>query len=308
MASKLGNPETSTPLSGSFGPNTSSALRARLYHIIFKANTPASKGFDVVLILVITASVITVMLESVTAVRLQVPELLRAAEWVFTILFTIEYLLRLWVVDRPSRYARSFFGVVDLLAVLPTYLSVLIPGAQYLLVVRLLRILRVFRVLKLAAYLDEADDLVTALLNSRRKIFIFVFGVLTVVVIFGSLMYLIEGEEHGFTSIPRSVYWAIVTLTTVGYGDISPQTDLGQTVAALIMIMGYGIIAVPTGIVTAELTSEQTRRTMAASMLRCAQCGHTIHDADAAFCKRCGTPLAINVPSTPAPEAPPRAP
>ena len=310
MASKLGNPNTPTPLSGSFGPNTSSALRERLYHIIFKAETPAAKGFDLALILVIVASVGVVMLESITAVREEIPELLRIAEWVFTILFTIEYLLRLWVVDRPTRYARSFFGVVDLLAILPTYLSVLIPGAQYLLVVRLLRILRVFRVLKLAAYLNEADDLVTAMLNSRRKIFIFIFAVLTVVVIFGSLMYLIEGEEHGFTSIPRSVYWAIVTLTTVGYGDISPQTDLGQTLAAMIMIMGYGIIAVPTGIVTAELTSEQTRRSLAASMSRlvCTRCGRTDHDPDASFCKHCGEALTPRPSATPAPSDPPPVP
>ena len=312
MASVSGQSPSPKPLSGTFRPAHGSALRKRLYHIIFEADTPPAKGFDVVLIFIIVASVMVVMLESVTAVRLRIPTVLRTAEWVFTILFTIEYLMRLWVVARPLRYARSFFGVIDLLAILPTFLSVLVPGAQYFLVVRLLRILRVFRVLKLASYLSEADELVTALRHSRRKIFIFVFAVLTLVAILGSLMYFVEGEEHGFTSIPRGIYWAIVTLTTVGYGDISPQTDLGQTLAAMVMIMGYGIIAVPTGIVTAELTSESTRREIARALtpidaMPCPRCGLDTHVSDARYCRRCGE-LLVSSDATPASEDLPRVP
>ena len=290
---KLGHPAAATPLSGSFGPNRKSPALTRLYHIIFEADTPLGKAFDVTLILVIIASVIVVMLESVASYRAQYPSFLRAAEWVFTILFTVEYLLRLACVDKPVRYARSFFGVIDLLAVIPTYLSVLVPGAQFLLVVRLLRILRVFRVLKLAEYLVEVDILVMALRDSRRKILIFMFAVLTLTVILGSLMYLIEGDANGFTSIPRGVYWAIVTLTTVGYGDISPQTDLGQAFASMIMILGYGIIAVPTGIVTAEMTRQAIdRKGERGSQDECPRCGLEPHDADARYCKRCGEALS----------------
>ena len=227
--------------------------RGTIYDIIFLSDTPRGKAFDVGLILVIGLSVLAVMLESVQDIRLEHGPLLRASEWVFTVLFTIEYGFRLACLNKPLRYARSFFGLVDLLAIVPTYVSMLLPGAQYFLVIRLLRILRVFRVLKLVHYMRDANQLMHALRNSRRKIVIFVSTVLTLVVILGSLMYLIEGAENGFTSIPRSVYWAIVTLTTVGYGDISPQTGIGQTLAAMIMIIGYGIIAVPTGIVTVEM-------------------------------------------------------
>jgi len=290
---KLGHPEAATPLSGSFGPNRKSPALSRLYHIIFEADTRLGKAFDVLLILVIIGSVIVVMMESVASYRAQYPSFLRAAEWVFTILFSVEYLLRLACVDRPARYARSFFGVIDLLAVIPTYLSILVPGAQFLLVVRLLRILRVFRVLKLAAYLVEVDLLVMALRDSRRKILIFMFAVLTLTVILGSLMYLIEGDANGFTSIPRGVYWAIVTLTTVGYGDISPKTDIGQAFASLIMILGYGIIAVPTGIVTAEMTRQALdRKGERGSQDECPRCGLEPHDADARYCKRCGEALS----------------
>ncbi len=290
---KLGHPEAATPLSGSFGPNRKSPALSRLYHIIFEADTRLGKAFDVLLILVIIGSVIVVMMESVASYRAQYPSFLRAAEWVFTILFSVEYLLRLACVDRPARYARSFFGVIDLLAVIPTYLSILVPGAQFLLVVRLLRILRVFRVLKLAAYLVEVDLLVMALRDSRRKILIFMFAVLTLTVILGSLMYLIEGDANGFTSIPRGVYWAIVTLTTVGYGDISPKTDIGQAFASLIMILGYGIIAVPTGIVTAEMTRQALdRKGERGSQDECPRCGLVPHDADARYCKRCGEVLS----------------
>ncbi len=290
---KLGHPAAATPLSGSFGPNRKRPALSRLYHIIFEADTRLGKAFDVLLILVIIASVVVVMMESVASYRAQYPSFLRSAEWVFTILFSVEYLLRLACVDRPARYARSFFGVIDLLAVIPTYLSILVPGAQFLLVVRLLRILRVFRVLKLAAYLVEVDLLVMALRDSRRKILIFMFAVLTLTVILGSLMYLIEGDANGFTSIPRGMYWAIVTLTTVGYGDISPKTDIGQAFASLIMILGYGIIAVPTGIVTAEMTRQAIdRKGERGSQDECPRCGLEPHDADARYCKRCGEALS----------------
>ncbi|MCH8031691.1 MAG: ion transporter [Bacteroidetes bacterium] len=267
-------------------------LRSRLYDIIVEADTPLGKAFDEVLIATIILSIVVVMLDSVASYRAQYPSFLRTAEWMFTILFTAEYFLRLACVDKPARYARSFFGVIDLLAVIPTYLSVLVPGAQFLLVIRLLRILRVFRVLKLAAYLVEAEILVAALRDSRRKILIFMFAVLTLTVILGALMYLIEGDANGFTSIPRGVYWAIVTLTTVGYGDISPQTDIGQAFASLIMILGYGIIAVPTGIVTAEMTRQAIgRKQQGGSQDTCPRCGLEPHDVDARYCKRCGEAL-----------------
>ena len=275
-----------------------SGWRQHLYIIIFESDTPPGKAFDVALILTIFASVAAVMLESVSAIGSRYGAILYGAEWVFTILFTIEYVLRLISVGRPLRYARSFFGIVDLLAIIPTYFSVFFPGAQFLLVIRLLRILRVFRVLKLVKYLSAADVLMEALRASRRKIVVFVVALLTLVVILGSLMYLIEGAENGFTSIPRSIYWAIVTLTTVGYGDISPQTSLGQALAAVVMIMGYGIIAVPTGIVTAEMTriglgtGERPRSVDDGTRaLICPRCYAGDHDDDAAFCKHCGTQL-----------------
>lgn len=267
--------------------------RRRLYVIIFEADTPGGKAFDVALIIAILTSVSVVMLESVASFRSEHGGLLRIAEWTFTILFTIEYILRLITVPRPLRYARSFFGIVDLLAIVPTYASVLIPGAQYLLVVRVLRILRVFRVLKLAHHIQEAEVLSRALYASRRKITVFLFTVFTLVVIIGSFMYLIEGEENGFTSIPRGVYWAIVTLTTVGYGNVVPQTSPGQFLAAVIMIMGYGIIAVPTGIVTAELTA--VART---SSKTCPQCHAIGHERAALHCKQCGERLVEPMPSS----------
>ena len=266
----------------------SNRLRAKLHEIIFEADTPAGKLFDVLLIVSILASVVMVMLDSVSSIRQTHGELLYLGEWFFTLLFTVEYILRLFCVGRPLAYATSFFGVVDLLAVLPTYMSMFFPGTQYFLVIRILRVLRIFRVLKLVTYVGETRLLMQALRASRRKITVFLFAVLTLVVIFGALIYLIEEPESGFTSIPRSIYWAIVTLTTVGYGDISPQTNFGQAVSAIIMIIGYGIIAVPTGIVTAEMTQVYKR---SVSTQACPQCSAEGHDTDAIFCKFCGSTL-----------------
>lgn len=263
-------------------------LRARLHEIIFEADTPGGKLFDVLLILSIVISVVLVMLDSVGAIRHSYGRILFIGEWLFTVLFTIEYLLRLYSVGRPLSYATSFFGVVDLLAILPSYLSIFFPGTHYLLVIRILRVLRIFRVLKLVQYLGEIQILSRALLASRRKITVFLFAVLSLVVVFGSLMYLIEDPEHGFTSIPRSIYWAIVTLTTVGYGDISPQTALGQAISAVIMVIGYGIIAVPTGIVTSELSKSYKK---SVSTQACPQCSAEGHDVDAKYCKYCGAAL-----------------
>jgi len=268
--------------------NTSMPFRARLHEIIFEADTPGGKLFDLLLILSIVLSVILVMLDSVSSIRQSYGKLLYLGEWFFTILFTIEYVLRLYSIGRPLAYASSFFGLVDLLAILPSYLSIIFPGTHYLLVIRILRVLRIFRVLKLVQYLGELQILSRALLASRRKITVFLFAVLTLVVIFGSLMYLIEEPEHGFTSIPRSIYWAIVTLTTVGYGDISPRTGLGQAISAIIMIIGYGIIAVPTGIVTVELTQAYKK---GVSTQACPQCSAEGHDPDAEHCKYCGAEL-----------------
>ena len=262
-------------------------LRRRLFEVVFKANDRAGRLFDVVLIVAILASVGVVMLDSVGSIREPYYGAFQVAEWFFTVLFSVEYLLRLWVVRRPERYALSFFGLVDLLSILPTYVSLFVPGAQVLLSVRILRVLRIFRVLKLANYLDEANTLGRALAASRRKILVFIVVVLALVTVMGSMMYLIEGGENGFDSIPRSLYWAVVTVTTVGYGDISPVTPLGQTLALLLMIMGYGIIAVPTGIVTVELNRDRQRHRHE----RCPTCDLADHDADANYCRRCGTHL-----------------
>ena len=271
-------------------PQRLTGWRLRAHEVIYESDTPSGKAFDVVLILAIIASVLIVMLESVESIEARYGDQLRAAEWVFTILFTIEYGMRLLCVSRPASYAKSFFGIVDLLSILPTYLSVLVEGAHVLSVVRMLRILRIFRVLKLVTYVRESEALFLALMASRRKIAVFVFGVVTLVTIFGALMYFIEGPEGGFTSIPRGVYWAIVTLTMVGYGDIAPTTDWGQAVASVIMIMGYGIIAVPTGIVTAELTSMGTGPTTVSGQA-CPACSVGRHQPDAKYCRSCGTLL-----------------
>ncbi|MCD4688404.1 MAG: ion transporter [Desulfuromonadaceae bacterium] len=269
-------------------PQQRNGWRTVLHEVIFEADTPTGKGFDVLLIVSILASVAAVMLDSMGAVQLQYGQLLLVIEWVFTLLFTVEYILRLLCVGRPLKYVVSFYGVVDLLAIIPTYLSLILPGSQYLLVIRILRILRIFRILKLVSYLGEARLLMQALRASGRKVAVFLFTVLTLVVIFGSLMYVIEGAANGFTSIPRSIYWAIVTLTTVGYGDISPQTALGQALASLVMILGYAIIAVPTGIVTVEMSQTFSRKV---STQACPECSAEGHEADASHCKYCGATL-----------------
>ncbi|HZI10229.1 MAG TPA: ion transporter [Myxococcus sp.] len=266
-----------SPMGGGF--------RARLHTIIFESDTPAGKAFDVALLWAIVFSVITVMLESVASLREQYGPWLRATEWFFTGLFTVEYVLRLIAVRRPFAYAGSFFGGVDVMALLPTYLSLVFPGAQSLLVVRVLRLLRVFRVLKLAHLLGQAEVLMTALRASRPKIIVFLGAVLTVIVIAGSVMYLVEGPANGYDSIPRGMYWAVVTMTTVGFGDITPKTVLGQFLASVLMVMGYGILAVPTGIVSVELAAA-TRGPVHTQA--CPGCGTQGHDLDARYCKHCG--------------------
>lgn len=262
--------------------------KSRLYVIIFEHDTWEGRAFDVVLLWSIVLSVIAVMLESVTSIQREWGAWLQSAERWFTALFTLEYFLRLLCARRPWRYAVSFLGIVDLLSVMPTYLSAVVGGAQSLLVLRSLRLLRVFRILKLSDYLSEASVLEEALRASRKKITVFLAAVLNTVLIVGALMYLIEGEANGFTSIPRSIYWAIVTMTTVGYGDIAPQTVLGQFVASALMIVGYGIIAVPTGIVSAEMAKANR---IAADRLGCPGCGASRHADYAKFCDRCGAKL-----------------
>ena len=262
--------------------------RFRLHEIIFEADTPAGKLFDVALLVAILASVAAVMLDSVPSVQARYGAWLSGLEWGFTLLFTLEYAARLASVRYPARYATSFFGVVDLLAIVPTYLSVILPGGQALLVIRVLRMIRVFRVLKLGHYLAGAEELAQALHSSRPKIVVFLASVVSIAVVMGALLYLIEGEESGFTSIPRGVYWAIVTMTTVGYGDISPDTVPGQLAAAVLMIAGYAIIAVPTGIVSVAIAQ---RAKHPVSTQACLACSAEGHDVDAEFCKYCGESL-----------------
>lgn len=266
----------------------SQGWRSQLHEVIFEAETPAGKRFDVALLALIVISVAAVALESVASVREQWGTWLRAIEWSVTLLFTVEYVLRLLSVRRPLRYACSFFGIVDLLAILPTYLSLLVTGSQSLLVIRALRLLRVFRVLKLAHFVGEERALVAALRASAGKIVIFIGAILAVTTIVGAVMYLIEGPESGFTSIPEATYWAIVTMTTVGYGDIAPQTPVGKLIASAMMILGYGILAVPTGIVTVEISQALRKSTRTVA---CPDCGAEGHATDAVFCKYCGASL-----------------
>jgi voltage-gated potassium channel len=262
--------------------------RFQLYSIIFESDTRAGLLFDKVLLVAIVASVIVVMVDSVGGHSEREAQWLGLFEWMFTLLFTAEYVARLACVDRPWRYARSFFGIVDLVSVLPTYLAVFVPELHALIDVRVLRLLRVFRILKLTEYVAEYQFLGTALRSSRRKIAVFISAVLVIVVSMGTVMYVVEGPANGFTNIPVSVYWAITTMTTVGFGDITPQTDLGRFIASLTMLMGWGVLAVPTGIVTAEMTSQRLRD---GATRACGACGTGGHAAEARFCHRCGGPL-----------------
>lgn len=265
-------------------------LRNRTHIIIEGTDTRLGKLFDIVLLIAILASVAVVMLDSVLYMRLQYGTLFFYAEWFFTILFTIEYALRLFSAPNRLRYAFSFFGIVDLLSVLPSYLSLLFVGVQYLLVIRVLRILRVFRVLKLKAYMQQAGFLASALKTSQQKITVFFLSLVLLVTIFGSIIYVVEGPENGFTSIPLSIYWAVVTMTTVGYGDMSPKTPLGQAIATMVMITGYSIIAVPTGVFTSELARNMRPQL---NPVTCPNCGKFGHAVGADFCDRCGHALHI---------------
>jgi len=264
-----------------------SKIKKLLYEIIFEADTPAGKFFDIALLFTILLSVALVMLESVPAIRDKHQIILKTSEWVITAIFTVEYVLRILIVKKPYRYIFSFYGIIDFLSVIPTYLSLFIIGSHSLVVIRVLRLLRVFRILKLTRYSIAGKSLGRAMWASREKISVFIFFVIILVVIIGTIMYMVEGEVHGFTSIPRSIYWAVVTLTTVGYGDISPATSLGQFLASIVMIMGYAIIAVPTGIVTAEIIKPSLKNNSQV----CPVCMHESHDDDATFCKKCGSKI-----------------
>lgn len=267
--------------------NERPGLRERIFHIIFESDTPAARGFDIALIVLILCSVLVVMLDSVASLQQTYGTWFRYLEWGFTFLFTIEYALRLYCLERPLRYARSAYGIIDLVSILPSWLSLLIPGASSLLVVRILRIMRLFRVLRLMEFVGEGHMLMEALKRSRAKILMFFLTVMSLVVVFGALLYLIEPVEAGFTSIPRSVYWAIVTLTTVGYGDIAPITPIGQFISAMMMILGYSILAVPTGVFSAEVM--RSIRQNRYSEDACPGCGHEGHENSAKYCRFCGT-------------------
>jgi len=270
--------------------DSQSTAQKRVYDVIFGYESKAGRWFDILLILMIVISVTAVLLDSIASVHARYSSLLYRLELMFTILFTIEYALRLYSTPDKRRYIFSFYGIVDLLSILPTYIAFFYPSAVYLIVVRIMRVLRVFRILKLMRYMGEANMLYAALLQARRKIFVFLFSVVTLIIIFGALMFIIEGGENGFDSIPQSIYWAIVTITTVGYGDVAPQTPLGQFVAAIAMICGYAIIAVPTGIIGAELMQQVQDRgkTIKTQGSECTSCKATDHDLDARHCKYCG--------------------
>jgi voltage-gated potassium channel len=275
-------------------PLNQSQFKQKLYQVIFGYESKAGRLFDLVLIITIFASVLAVMLDSVASINTRFHDQLYLLEWVFTVLFTVEYLLRLYCTPSTRGYAFSFYGLIDLFSILPTYIAFLWPGGVYLIVIRSLRVLRVFRILKLARYVGEANLLLNALVNARHKIFVFLYGLLILIIIFGSLMFLVEGPEHGFDSIPHSIYWAIVTITTVGYGDIVPQTPIGQIIAGAAMITGYAVIAVPFGIISSELINEQQKRrdnSDEVSLRVCKNCNQGDHDEDAHFCKQCGVSL-----------------
>ncbi|NQU32675.1 MAG: ion transporter [Bacteroidetes bacterium] len=262
-------------------------IRKTLRIIIFGTDTKAGKLFDIILLITIAFSVVVVMLNSVNELHDDYGSMFIIVEWVITILFTFEYILRIYTSERPLKYIFSFYGIIDLLSIIPTYISIFVTGTHFLLVIRMLRLMRIFRVLKLGRYINASNTLLIAFSNSRRKILVFLEVVLIIVVITGSMMYLVEGPENGFTSIPKSIYWAIVTITTVGYGDIAPNTILGQTIASILMITGFAIIAVPTSIVGSELVKASGRK----KNLTCKECKKNQHDADALFCDNCGSSL-----------------
>lgn len=273
-----------------YQPKVRHGWRYRAYRILFFHEEGWEKNFDLLLIVAILLSVLVTIADTVPSWHALFNRLFLTLEWCFTLLFTLEYLCRLLVVRRPFRYGMSFFGIIDLLSILPTYLSLLFSGAQYLLVIRIFRILRIFRVLKLIRYVDEAGSLMQALVGAKRKILIFVMFVMTIVVIFGALMYLIEGPEHGFHSIPEGMYWAIVTMATVGFGDISPETTVGRFLTSILILIGYAVIAVPTGIYTAELQKGKKN-----AALHCDRCGLDEHHDQARYCHRCGAKLSTEL-------------
>lgn len=266
-------------------------LRRKIFITIFGTNTKVGRTFDIILLWMIILSVTVVILESVSSLRLAYHDVFQTTEWVFTIAFSLEYLLRIYAAPKPLKYITSFYGVIDLLAILPTYLGFFFDQYTFLLTIRALRLLRMFRVLKLARYVKEAAVLAYALQESKHKIVVFFGAVLTMVLILGSFLYLIEGEENGFTSIPQSVYWAIVTITTVGYGDIAPATVLGKILASVAMLTGYSIIAVPTGIISVEI-GKAVKSGRTSRKEKCPDCGHDAHDPDANYCKNCGKKLS----------------
>lgn len=268
--------------------NKKSLWRHKLHAIIFEAETPKGRLFDVFLLWMIISSIFIVVIESVAEIKRDYGDLLVFLEWFFTILFTAEFCCRILCVRKPLSYAFSFMGIVDLLAIIPSYLSLFLSGSQSLMVIRAIRLLRVFRILKLGRFISEEQVLIRALYASRAKITVFLGSVITLVLMMGTIMYLIEGETNGFNSIPRSMYWAIVTLTTVGYGDMAPVTPIGQTIASIVMIMGYAIIAVPTGIVSVELAAATTNPT---NTLTCENCALEGHVKEASYCYRCGFAL-----------------
>lgn len=270
--------------------------KARLYEIIYEADTREGRLFDVTLLIIILASIILVMLESVASIDQKYHDFLNISEWIITIIFSIEYIARIITVKKPLEYIFSFYGIIDLLSTIPKYISLIFGGVHALTTLRALRLLRIFRILKLARYLGASNNLVNALKASRAKISVFLFTVLIIAVILGTIMYLIEGEENGFTNIPKGVYWCIVTLTTVGFGDIAPQTPIGQLIASMVMILGYGIIAVPTGIVSAEYTNQNKKAPLKDTDLDtnkpvCNNCDNNKHNKNAGFCYNCGHKL-----------------
>ena len=270
--------------------------RLRAYRVIYESDTAAGRRFDQIIVAAILISVAIVMADSVQAWHARHRASFATAEWFFTLLFTVEYIARLATVDRPLRYARSFFGIVDLIAVLPTYLALFVPGLHALIDVRILRLLRIFRIFRLTEYVAEYQVLLEALSASRRKILVFLSAVLMVALILGTLLYVVEGPEHGFTDIPTSVYWAITTITTVGFGDITPKTDFGRLIASVIMLIGWGTLAVPTGIVTAEMTVRRHATAAAGAPGLRAAAAPTGYGPEAKFCQQCGTALPDLVP------------